>query len=144
MRKSTTTVNNQSIIEIEITLGELVDRITILEVKRENIKDEEKLSHVKRELEALSFTLGSILFYDGTRMVHVEVPDELRNKLHDVNADLWDVQEVQRKIAHDETNQKFIDCSLWIFRLNDMRFELKGTISALINSNTPAEQKEYV
>ncbi len=144
MSGTITTLSNLSKITIEITLGELVDRITILEVKRENIKDMDKLRHVEKDLGSLSLILGSIRYYDGCRMAHVEVPDQLRHELYDINSDLWDTLDAQRKIAYDVTGQKFIDCSMRVFELNDRRFEVKSQISAIVDSTAPTEQKEYV
>jgi len=133
-------------INIEVSLGELVDKITILEVKRENIKDQEKLKHVIGELSVLSFILSSTQEFDGTRMNYIEVPDVLRNDLYQVNSDLWDVQDAQRKLANaGDFGEAYMGFSKLIFVLNDRRFELKHAISDILeNSDQPLEQKEYV
>ena len=134
-------------INIEISLGELVDRITILEVKKENIKDQEKLKHAVAELIDLSFILSSVRELDGNNeMQYVDVPDALRNELHDVNADLWDVLDAQRKVSFDKVlGPRFMDLSFRVFQLNDRRFELKRAINEILtNTDQPLEQKEYV
>lgn len=145
MNKTITTLNNLTKITIDITIGELVDRITILEVKRENIKDMDKIRHIEKDLVALSLVLGSIRYYDGRRMVHVEVPDVLRYQLYDINADLWDTLDAQRKaVSTPGLSGIFIDLSLKVFELNDKRFKVKSEISAIVDSTAPMEQKEYV
>ena len=71
--------------KIEVSIGEVVDKITILQIKKEKISDKLKLEHVEKELMILESTLGTS---------EVTVPEKLVQKLKDVNLKLWDAEDV--------------------------------------------------
>ena len=72
---------------IEVSVGELIDKITILEIKQERITDETKLSHVNAELGILRATVEK----DS-----ISVPEELVQELKQINTELWDAEDVIR------------------------------------------------
>ena len=97
-------------IGITITLGELVDRITILEIKSKMIKDETKLIDVRKELQQLR----------GQYHTHgVEVPEMLKQKLDSLNLTLWQVEnDLRRKEVNLEFDEEFVISSLVLIDLN--------------------------
>ena len=73
--------------KVEVSVGELIDKITILEIKQERITDEKKLSHVNAELDILRATVIS---------ENISVPQDLVNELKAINIELWDAEDVIR------------------------------------------------
>ena len=114
---------------IPISLGEVYDRISILNIKKERITDPMKLDHVTREIE----TLPQV----------EEKYEELFNQLLDVNKSLWNVEDSLREF---ETRKKFDDEFIFyarsVYKLNDKRFELKNEINTLSETSI-AEQKQH-
>ena len=119
-------------ITVPISLGELVDKITILELKQEFIKNEDKLKNVNKELELLK-----------------QIPDysivdsSLVEELRDVNKILWCVEDSHR-IREKENifDEKFIELARMVYKTNDLRSELKKQINLKYNSEL-IEEKSY-
>ena len=78
---------------IEVSVGELIDKITILEIKQERIADDAKLSHVNAELGILRATV---------EQDSISVPEELVQELKQINTELWDAEDVIRACERDE------------------------------------------
>ena len=82
--------------KIEVSIGEVIDKITILQIKEERIKDPTKLEHIKKELDILENTLI---------LSELIIPTEMRNKLKDINEQLWDAEDILReKEKYEKTN----------------------------------------
>lgn len=109
---------------IPISLGELYDRISILEIKRSNIKDEKKLIFINRELELLNLISEKY-----------PIKNDLYLKLKEINLILWNVEdklrENERIKLFDET---FISLARKVYFTNDKRSEIKKQINEEYNS----------
>ena len=120
--------------KVEVSVGELVDKITILEIKQERIEDEAKLIHINAELDILRATVAQ---------EDITVPEELVKELKDINTELWDVEDVIRACERDRDFEgAFIDCARLDAILNDKRFLSKNKINECTESLVK-EQKSY-
>jgi hypothetical protein len=121
---------------IQISWGELFDRITILEIKAQRLSSKTAIENVSRELEALN-TIAN----DGLpRRPDVEA---LKQELKSLNETLWDVEDkIRAKEAEKSFDQAFIALARSVYLHNDKRGELKRRINELLNSDI-VEEKEY-
>ena len=123
------------LINTPISLGELVDKISILMIKKKNISDSIKLQHVNKELEFLHITLKIYISED-------EIYDFLV-KLVNINSKLWDIEddirECERKKLFDQT---FVDLARSVYFTNDERAKIKNDINKTFGSEL-VEVKSY-
>ena len=123
------------LINTPISLGELVDKISILMIKKKNISDSIKLQHINKELEFLQKTLKKYISED-------EINDFLL-KLVNINSKLWDIEddirECERKKLFDQT---FIDLARSVYFTNDERAKVKNDINKNFGSEL-VEVKSY-
>jgi len=123
------------LINTPISLGELVDKISILIIKQKNITDETKLDHVKKELDFLQKTLMNYV-------QHEKVNNYLENLIN-INSKLWniedDIRECERKKIFD---QSFIDLARSVYFTNDERAKVKNDINKTFGSEL-VEVKSY-
>lgn len=120
--------------KVEVSVGELIDKITILEIKQERIEDEAKLAHVNAELDILRATV---------EQEKISVPEELAQELKDINTELWDAEDVIRVCEKDgDFGDAFVDCARLDAILNDKRFLAKNKINECTESLVK-EQKSY-
>ena len=123
-------------IAIEIAPGELIDKITILQIKAERIDDASKLNNVRHELDLLSTARDE-------RMPASPRLTELTAELRQVNEALWqiedDIRECERQSDFGET---FIELARSVYRTNDRRAALKREINLLLGSAI-VEEKAY-
>ena len=123
------------IISTPVSLGELIDKISILHIKNINIKDEEKLKLIREELELLNQTLNK----------HIKNNDiqNYLDSLIEINSKLWviedDIRECERKKKFDQT---FIDLARSVYFTNDKRSEVKLEINKKFGSKI-IEVKSY-
>ena len=121
----------------EISAGELLDKITILEIKKEKIKDKEKLKDVDKELKSLSAT-------SQEKIPDKSKVDDLIIKLKKINFRLWDIEESKRLA---EKNQKFDDefikLSRDVYKTNDDRAKIKLKINQILESNIKEVKSHY-
>ena len=123
-------------IYIPVSVGELLDKVSILSIKRDMISDADKLSKVKIELNQLMDLARPILQDDEL--------ERLYDNLLIVNKDLWDVEDVLRRMEADKKfDEQFIAKARSVYFLNDRRFELKNKINTVIGSEIN-EVKQYV
>jgi hypothetical protein len=121
-------------VEVPISLGELIDKITILEIKQEQITDFTKKSNVKREaslleLKLLTLNLNGIQIY--------------RDQLKYVNKKLWDIEDQIRLKERDQNfDQEFIFLARQVYITNDQRFSIKNEINNQFSSSIK-EIKSY-
>lgn len=123
------------LINTPISLGELVDKISILIIKQKNITDETKLDHVKKELDFLQKTLMNYVQQE-------EINNYLENLIN-INSKLWniedDIRECERKKLFDQT---FIDLARSVYFTNDERAKVKNDINKTFGSEL-VEIKSY-
>ena len=123
------------LINTPISLGELVDKISILMIKKKNISDSIKLQHVNKELEYLHKTLKKYISEDKI--------NEFLLTLVNINSKLWDIEddirECERKRLFDQT---FIDIARSVYFTNDERAKVKNDINKTFGSEL-VEVKSY-
>ncbi len=121
---------------VEVSVGELLDKISILEIKKEKIKDSKKLKFIVDEL--------SILKNQLEKNIKTElIPDELFKSLKDVNTKLWIIEDDKRMCEkNSDFGEKFIKLSRDVHFLNDKRAKIKLEINNLTGSKIK-EIKEY-
>ena len=121
----------------EISVGELFDKITILNIKTQKIEDKEKLNNIKNELNFLNNQASSI---------NVKDQDSLTlniDKLQSINEELWDIENYKRECeANKDFGEKFIQLSRDVHFKNDIRAQIKKEINLLTDSII-VEEKEY-
>lgn len=118
--------------KINVSLGELVDKISILEIKLKKIKNFDKLKNVRKEFETLTKIIPE---YQQTKNYQ---------HLLTVNSKLWRVEDKLRKLeANKDFNEEFIDLARSVYKLNDKRASLKKEINIEYNSDL-VEEKDYV
>jgi hypothetical protein len=123
-------------IDVEVSLGEFLDKLTILEIKSERISDPAKLDNINKELSKLRETWSSSPYSNAT------IDDEL-DKLRDINKQLWDIEdEIRDKEAQQEFDDRFIQLARAVYFSNDKRSEIKRVLNAKLGS-TLLEEKSY-
>ena len=120
---------------VPISVGELIDKIVILEIKSERIRNTNQLANVANELGALrAVRLGDV---DRARL------DALSAELKRVNERLWDVEDAIRECdARGDFGTDFVELARAVYRLNDERARLKKAINVLSGSRL-VEEKSY-
>ncbi len=113
--------------KIEISNGELVDKITILELKYKKIQnDEEKRKNVKVELDILKESL---------KKLNINQDSELYKKLYEINTKLWKIEDdIRLKEKNKEFDEKFIELARSVYFTNDERAKIKREIDVFTNS----------
>jgi len=123
-------------VTIPVSVGELVDKLSILHVKQMKVVNEEKLSFINKEFE-LIYNMSSI-YFDNEEILN------LYRQLIDVNLKLWEVEDELRTIETTKNfDSHFIELARKVYYINDDRFLLKNKINELTNSEV-REQKDYV
>jgi len=121
---------------IQSSVGELIDKITILEIKLEKITDKDKLYNIKCEYDAL------MSVYNNEVVESPEILD-LQNQLKKTNSEIWDIEDNIRNCEREGSfGQEFIDIARSVYKTNDKRANLKKEINVLLNSNI-IEEKSY-
>ena len=123
------------LINTPVSLGELLDKISILIIKEKNIADTQKQYHIKNELDSLNKTLEDSISRSKIK--------EYIEKLIEINSKLWliedDIRDCEKKKQFD---QKFIDLARAIYITNDRRSEIKLEINKKFGSEL-VEVKSY-
>ena len=121
---------------VPVSLGELIDKITILEIKSERISDPAKLANVRLELEQLN----QVSVLDKELLSNIA---ELRDNLKAVNSDLWEIEDrIRIKESLAEFDQEFIDLARSVYFRNDDRAAFKRSISVQQGYDL-VEEKSY-
>ncbi len=121
---------------VEVSVGELLDKISILEIKQEKIKDTEKLKFIDEEHSILKDQLNNNIKSD-------QKLNELFETLKKINAKLWIIEDDKRQCENDKDfTEKFIKLSRDVHFLNDERARIKLEINNLTGSKI-REIKEY-
>lgn len=133
--KKTTTVDASAICT-EVSLGELLDKITILQIKNEKIKDDTKLKNIHAELNTLQATFEK----------YIQAPLELEKLMHELreaNKKLWKIEDDIREKEHEQAfDNEFIELARSVYFTNDRRCEIKRAINKLLGSRL-VEEKSY-
>jgi len=122
------------IVETPVSIGELVDKITILRIKSRRIKDKQKLININNELNQL-ITIFSKL----------EIPDILFEfvELEDINRELWEIEDdIREKERSKQFDEEFIELARSVYITNDRRSEVKKQINLKVGSDL-VEEKSY-
>lgn len=121
-------------INCEISLGELVDKISILKIKSQKIQDATKLLHVKKEELILSKTLDEL---------HLENIQFHMDQMIEVNLKLWKIEDDIRDLERDKDfGDPFVQLARAVYITNDERFKRKNTINTTYKSGL-VEVKSY-
>lgn len=126
------------LIEAPISLGELIDKITILEIKAVNISDATKLKNVTHELTILEAKVQNLLDAEGiTRLA------PLKQALKDINQELWVIEDDIRDCEYvKDFSDKFIQLARAVYVTNDKRATVKKDINLAFGSEL-IEEKSY-
>ena len=123
-------------VSVEVSPGELIDKITILEIKLERIDDAKKLKNIKSEWETLT----------AARDAAVEPSEELERltaELKQINERLWEIEDHIRECERDKNfGDKFVELARGVYKNNDERSRLKRDINKLLGSRL-IEEKSY-
>ena len=120
----------------EISAGELIDKITILEIKKEKISNKEKLVEVDKELISLNETLKKSI-NDESKIL------SFKNDLKNINLKLWDIEDGKRSAEkNNKFDKKFIELARNVYKFNDERAKIKLAINNALGSNIK-EVKSY-
>lgn len=123
--------------KVEISTGELLDKISILEIKLLNIKDEEKIKNVYKELAILNPYFQDLLDGYGLSIKN------LYYKLSKINKALWDIEDaIREKEALEEFDEEFVELARSVYITNDQRAAVKKEINLLTKSEL-VEEKSY-
>ena len=123
-------------VTVTVSVGELLDKIVILEIKRERIKDPRKLANVTRELDVL-------ISASSRNITITEEVAELVGELKRVNLRLWDIEDEIRDCERNKDfGEKFIDLARAVYHTNDRRAELKNRLNSITGS-VIVEEKSY-
>ncbi len=121
--------NKMDKILAEISAGELIDKITILEIKKERIKEKEKLIDVEKELISLNQTMVDFIPNNNSII-------DFKKRLKDVNNKLWDIENGKRAAEKNKDfGKEFISLARNVYKLNDQRANIKLSINNLLGSN---------
>ena len=128
--------NKMDKILAEISAGELIDKITILEIKKEKISNKEKLVEVNKELISLNETLKKSI-NDESKIL------SFKNDLKNINLKLWDIEDGKRSAEkNSQFDEKFIELARSVYKFNDERAKIKLAINNTLGSNIK-EVKSY-
>ena len=123
-------------VSVPVSVGEMIDKLSILQVKKQKITNEEKLAFVNKEFE--------LLYNLSSTYLNEPVIESLYHQLVQVNSSLWDVEDKLRVLEKEQRFEgEFVSLARKVYFTNDERFRLKNEI----NSNTSSEireVKEYV
>ena len=107
--------------KIEVSNGEIVDKLTILEIKEKKCKDFRKLNNIQKELRYLEGIVEDLC-----------VPIEVVDKLRKINQELWDIEDEIRVYESKHIfDEEFIRLARLVYHTNDKRFEVKNEINSL-------------
>jgi hypothetical protein len=119
--------------KIEVSNGEIVDKLTIIQIKLERINDKAKLENLKKEFDILSTATKTIISTD----------DPLYKALYNVNCELWDIEDHIRDLERSKDfGDDFVQTARSVYFRNDKRSEIKREIN-LKTSSGLFEEKSY-
>ncbi|MAH49824.1 hypothetical protein CMI37_28650 [Candidatus Pacearchaeota archaeon] len=124
--------------KVEVSNGEILDKLSILEIKIDNITDKLKLNNVKKEYSVLKETLG-----DPPWASHVFRDYGFYDQLKEINEQLWVIEDnIRIKERNQEFDKEFVDLARSVYQINDERAEIKKEINTHTGSEL-VEEKSY-
>ena len=121
-------------VRARISVGELIDKITILEIKLEKIKDSKKLKNIENELDILN---------EHFKKIENDELSKLKNNLKNTNLKLWQIEDDIRLCEKNQDfSSNFVDLARSVYITNDERFEFKNSINEIFSSEIK-EVKSY-
>jgi len=119
--------------KIEVSNGEITDKLTIIEIKLERISDEAKLVNLRKEYDVLNEAVSQI----------IDKNDPLYKELYDINCQLWNIEDRIRDLERNKDfGQDFIETARAVYFTNDKRSDVKRRINEKTGSNL-VEEKSY-
>ncbi len=120
---------------VEVSIGEVVDKMTILDIKCEKVQSEEKLVNIRKEFNLLKGELEK---------VGITSDDAQYKRLKEINLELWHIEDdIRIKEYNQEFDEEFIRLARSVYVVNDKRAEAKKDIN-LAHGSDLVEEKEYV
>jgi uncharacterized protein DUF6165 len=124
------------VIKVPVSFGEVLDKITILEIKSERIADAEKVKNVRLELDELSATWDEAV--EGQAAIA-----DLRRQLKAVNEELWEIEDdIRDQEAAQDFGPRFIELARAVYVTNDKRAAIKKEVNLALGSRF-VEEKSY-
>lgn len=122
-------------VKVEISNGELVDKVTILHIKRQKIQDPKKFANVQKEYDVLLKSM---------KKIDITPKSAEFKELLQVNTDLWKIEDrIRHKEAAKEFDDEFVELARSVYFTNDKRADIKKRIN--VQTESPLiEEKEYV
>ena len=122
-------------LKINVSIGEIVDKLTILKIKKMKINDLEKLKQIEIEYSFLYETLRE--YHNDKEYLKLE------KMLFNINLELWEIEDdIRIKEKNKEFDKKFIDLARSVYKTNDERFKVKSLVNDYFNSEI-REVKSY-
>jgi peptidoglycan hydrolase CwlO-like protein len=119
--------------KIEVSNGEIADKLTIIEIKLKHIQDPAKRKNLQNEYEVLDAAVAKI----------IDKEHKFYKELLNINQELWDIEDTIRDLERDKNfGEKFIETARAVYFTNDKRSEVKRQINELTGSNL-VEEKSY-
>ena len=124
--------------KIEVSNGEIVDKMTILELKLDKIKNITQLQNIEKEWKVPNDCVMSMYQIFGDKALYNKV-----DELSDINSQLWDIEDWIRECEKEQRfDKEFVELARSVYKLNDQRSEIKRHINLLTKSNF-IEEKSY-
>jgi hypothetical protein len=124
--------------KIEVSNGELMDKLTILEIKLDRIKDPIQLENITKEWLSLNDAVMTLLNTFGDRSLYSRI-----DQLSDINKKLWDIEDWIRDCEKEQRfDKEFVELARSVYKLNDRRSEVKKHINIITKSGL-IEEKSY-
>lgn len=119
-----------------ISVGELIDKITILKIKSNLITDSDKLINIEKELQSLEELKDEL-------KLDLDSIEPLQHQLYKVNLELWHIENYKRECEKNQTfGDDFVNTARQVYLKNDIRAKIKKDINTLVGS-TIVEEKSY-
>ncbi len=124
--------------KIEVANGEILDKLSILELKLQFMEDESQKANVQKEYDLLKIVSTKILFTNDKTF-----PEDFYRELSNVNLKLWSIEhKIREKEFKDEFDKEFIKLARSVYKTNDKRSRIKKEINVFTGSNI-IEEKHY-
>ena len=124
--------------KIEVSNGEIVDKMTILELKLDKITNITQLKNIEKEWAVLNDCVMALYQIYGGPALYKNI-----DKLEEINRQLWDVEDWIRDCEKEQRfDKEFVELARSVYKLNDQRSEVKRQINILTKSNF-VEEKSY-
>lgn len=122
------------LVECPVSIGELIDKLSILQIKEMKIVDPQKVEHVKKE---------SLMLQNKLAELDLREAEEFLKKMVNINLKLWEIEDrIRIKEKEQKFDQEFIDLARAVYVTNDQRFAVKNEINSTYQSGI-VEVKSY-